>query len=818
MVTPQASPLDPAVFDRLHPTAIADASEIRTLLVRFMETGAVLRRGTNRSVEREEAVVARVEADQVILRCRSFGTVERVLLLSGEVDGLPYFFSASVQSGMTGDGEKGGLRIAMPGIVYRAERRDRPRKAPTRWRQLRLARLSERADPVEVAVLDESGGGVSVRLPADERPRLGDRYRVFDERGGEPLFAEVRSLGQTEPDAGWRRIGLSLLPEEPSGSPRMEHLEAAVEPQLGLPEAASPDRVAPDPRVVAFGDSLGNTLVGLIDESEGCAGSVPTVLIPSAWGKTKETSLGLARWIVATFASEGLPVRVLRFDGVRKRGESSNDPECADPALANLHYTFSQGARDLCAAARYVREEHQASRVYIVSFSVASVEARRALADATPGLFDGWVSLVGATDPQSLIRVISGGVDYLGGAEAGVRFGQQDVQGLLLDIDRTASDALSSRIAFLEDARRDFAKIDVPVTWVSGQNDAWMDPRRVADVLSFGPPGNRRLVSAPCGHQLRSSDEANRVFGFAASELFRFFAGRSLSVRPVIDSKHMRVRQINERRRLKRAEASDPEVRAFWRDYLVGRDETLGMELVAATRSFRALMQQQVNELAVRDGEVVLDLGSGIGSFFKTLSAEGASTPAVRLLELDFVRDALIRSRQASTGQTRAMRSWLQADLGVSPGARSLPLRDQSADRVLLSLVLNYLPEPRVLLAEIGRVLRPGGRLVLSALKPDADTSRICVEGVLELRDGRALSSFGEQGELVAMKALSGFINDAGRLLDLEERGAFEFWGREALERLVRSAGLEPVRVAPVFGTPPQAWLVVAERRSGTVV
>jgi ubiquinone/menaquinone biosynthesis C-methylase UbiE/pimeloyl-ACP methyl ester carboxylesterase len=816
MAMPHSSPLDPAVFDRLHPTVISNPGDIRSLLMRFMKAAAVLRRGTNRAIEREEAWVERIEGDLVFLRCRNFGTLDEVILLSGELEGLPYFFSARVLVREATGPDEQAVRVALPALVYRAERRDRVRKAPGRWRQLRLAPLSSHARPFDAEVLDESGGGVRVRMPVGDPPRLGERYAVASERHEDDgVLAEVRNLGEAEPETGWRRVGLSLLPASPAQALPAEALNRALAPSLVLPSGFSRLAVPPEPEVVAFRDAAGHTLVGLLDRTD-TAGDAPhpAVLIPSAWGKTKETSLALARQIVAAFEAEGADVQVLRFDGVRKRGESTNDPECASPESSNLHYTFSQGARDLEAAARYMRDAQLASRVYVVSFSVASVEARRALAEAPTGLFDGWVSLVGATDPQSLIRVISGGVDYLGGAEAGVRFGQQDVQGLLLDIDRTASDALSNELAFLEDARRDFSKIHVPITWVAGENDAWMDPRRVTDVLSFGPSINRRLVFAPCGHQLRSSEEAGRVFGFAASEIFRFFMGRPPAVRPEIDSKSLRVRQINERRRLKRAEASAPEVLDFWRDYLIGRGETLGMELVAATGAFRALMHEQITQLELGEGEVVLDLGSGVGSFFKTFAGSGAAAPGIRILELDFVREALRRSRRVSPGSSPAHRSWLHADLAVGSAISSLPLRDGAADKVLLSLVLNYLPDPEALLAETARVLRPGGRLVLSALKPDADTSRICVEGVLELRDGLALSSFGERGEQLAMEALGGFINDAGRLLDLEERGVFEFWPRDVLEKAVAKAGFDLVRVVPVFGAPPQAWLIVAERRA----
>ena len=51
-----------------------------------------------------------------------------------------------------------------------------------------------------------------------------------------------------------------------------------------------------------------------------------------------------------------------------------------------------------------------------------------------------------------------------------------------------------------------------------------------------------------------------------------------------------------------------------------------------------------------------------------------------------------------------------------------------------------------------------------------------------------------------------------GRLLDLEELGVFRTWSPDALAARVREAGFENVAVERVFGEPPQAILVSADR------
>lgn len=55
------------------------------------------------------------------------------------------------------------------------------------------------------------------------------------------------------------------------------------------------------------------------------------------------------------------------------------------------------------------------------------------------------------------------------------------------------------------------------------------------------------------------------------------------------------------------------------------------------------------------------------------------------------------------------------AGIGVAADAHRLPLRDKSADVVLLMQVLEHVSAPAVVLAECARVLRPGGHLCLTA-------------------------------------------------------------------------------------------------------
>jgi len=202
----------------------------------------------------------------------------------------------------------------------------------------------------------------------------------------------------------------------------------------------------------------------------------------------------------------------------------------------------------------------------------------------------------------------------------------------------------------------------------------------------------------------------------------------------------------------------------------------------------------------------ILDLGSGTGALLREFSEKGAESHP-KVLEVDYVIGALSRARASSRHLDVG---FVAANLDDRNAA--IPFRAGFADGAVCSLLVNYLEHPERLIREIVRVLRPGGRVVVSALREDADTSQICVRGIAELRSGRAVEEFGASGERRVDEALPGFVSDAGRLLDLEERGIFRLWSARDLQLLLERAGFEGVQVTPTFGEPAQAWLAVGQK------
>ena len=88
-----SQPIAAASFRELNPNTIEDPREIRAFLQRVMREGVPLRRGTNKRVDAETAVVERINGRSMQLRTHNFdrGGREEVFL-NLQLDGRPYFF------------------------------------------------------------------------------------------------------------------------------------------------------------------------------------------------------------------------------------------------------------------------------------------------------------------------------------------------------------------------------------------------------------------------------------------------------------------------------------------------------------------------------------------------------------------------------------------------------------------------------------------------------------------------------------------------------------------------------------------------------
>ncbi len=152
---------------------------------------------------------------------------------------------------------------------------------------------------------------------------------------------------------------------------------------------------------------------------------------------------------------------------------------------------------------------------------------------------------------------------------------------------------------------------------------------------------------------------------------------------------------------------------------------------------------------AVRPGETIVDLGSGAGR--EVLLAARQAGPAGRGIGIDMTPEMVWKARENAhrTGINNA-----EFRLGE---IEHLPLPDSSADVVISNCVINLVPDKAAAFREAFRILRPGGRLVVSdivshgplpeAVRNLAGAWAACVAGAADV------------DEYLATIASAGFVN-----------------------------------------------------------
>lgn len=137
----------------------------------------------------------------------------------------------------------------------------------------------------------------------------------------------------------------------------------------------------------------------------------------------------------------------------------------------------------------------------------------------------------------------------------------------------------------------------------------------------------------------------------------------------------------------------------------------------ATERSFALLVagggidpyDRLADRLAEAGGPEILDVGCGGGALLERFLAR---VPEARLSGIDLSGEEIVRARR------RLPRSSVRRlDRG---NARSLLFRDASFDLVTSHMVLMLLPDPATALAEMRRVLRPGGDAIFLIGRPPA--------------------------------------------------------------------------------------------------
>ena len=661
------------------------------------------------------------------------------------------------------------------------------------------------------------------RVNWKERDIFDDESLTIKFKMTEGDFASYSGLWQVMEDGTYSRLSFML-----SIDWELQHLREEIIPELErkaklaarwmlreIRNSASSDRVLVQlptttaaPSLVTEGTIIsdpimyknreGKRIIGFLDRPRAASGEEPFIVMPPGYGETKRDALSISYYLVKN------GFRVVRYDATDHLGESEGDITTTTMPKLKL---------DLLSTLDYVEGTFGVRRVGVIASSLAERMAIKAAAEDSRIVF--LLGVVGVVNLQDTLQSIYR-EDIIGDVSQGRIKDFYDVLGFDIDKEYPIS-AIREQYHDLQTTVNDMRKVRIPVVFLVAKHDAWVrleDVRLVVE-SSAGSPRDLHLIPEAM-HQLFENPRAAKVaVKQAVVSATKYLYGKSLDLGDVAEPnlrELARQNQLEKQRLASLSQITTAGEQQFWTEYL---SSYVMLSKVPDYQHYLSLIQELLGDL--KDGDVVLDAGCGVGYFggwmlatlLGRLKKTGTRVPRYQYLGVDFVQTALDQARtqhteilaklvgpgrgSAKNGKVSVEFTYLLSDLN-----KPIPFADSSLDKICCSLVLSYLREPLFCARELMRVLKPGGRIVVTSLKPYPDLSEIYRNFVSHAQT--------EQDVIEARRLLS----SAGRIRQKEGEGHYAFYSEKELTALMVAIGGEGVQVRRSFGN--QANVVVATK------
>ncbi|WP_447977143.1 PilZ domain-containing protein [Candidatus Nitrospira bockiana] len=646
--------------------------------------------------------------------------------------------------------------------------------------------------------LQPFGGSTGQRIalrftaPPVDPGRASQDYQL----SGEVVWVRSPSRGETEPAAMPRMVDAGVRFVQNAGSRKPLHDLLAryltadrLEPPL--------ERIGIHTEQLECRNERGQRLALAYDHPHtALPPGAPLLIVSPGFGETRRDYIRLGYY----FAGNGF--HVLRYDHSHHIGESDG---------GMVETTLTRMARDLRSVTEYAARQWPASPVVVFGTNLSARVAMKAISGLSHVKLLALVAPI--VDLQDTLATVHQ-EDLISGSLQGAKRGISNILGYNIDADAWLQDATREGYGDLPSTLADAARLRVPVLLVSSQHDRWVRRSALAEIKkALGDYGLEwHVVPEPLPRLSDRSDTVRPILRRLVARCRAWFY--PLSAETVVDPDEeevIRESQIEQERTRLQQHRSRATQEAFWRDYLDRSHELVNFS------DYWHLLDHMQRLLGPAERETrVLDAGCGNGDFAMfmlithALQAEPAPPVAIHYVGLDLVPNGLVQARanllrvaaelRGKFAVTVRPQAVMQAGLTCADLEAPLPFHDARFDRVVCSLVLGYLRDPLFTLRELLRVLSPGGKLLVTNFKPEADLSQLY---------RNFLSLGGRPSDLQKAKQL---LEASGKLTEWAREGACRLFDRQELAMLLLSAGASQPRIYSTFAN--QAYVAVAEKRS----
>lgn len=125
---------------------------------------------------------------------------------------------------------------------------------------------------------------------------------------------------------------------------------------------------------------------------------------------------------------------------------------------------------------------------------------------------------------------------------------------------------------------------------------------------------------------------------------------------------------------------------------------------------------------SIKEGETIIDLGSGAG--FDSFLAANATGKKGKVIGIDMTPDMIKKARQNAEKDGYDNVEFILAEI------EGIPLPDETADLIISNCVINLSPDKDKVFSEAYRLLKPGGRIMVSDIVLQKDLPKSILDSV----------------------------------------------------------------------------------------